>query len=142
MTKPTITVASTAMTKQSQWIKRLILLGTSAALLAACGGQGSAAGSSQSVPSQSGASSQSTAVVVKASNFAFQPQSLTVKVGTTVSFQNADSAPHTLTANSGAFDTGQVGSGQSSSFTVSSAGTFPFHCKLHPSMTGTISATS
>jgi plastocyanin len=133
------------MTKQRQAIKGLILLAASAAsaaLLAACGGQGYAPGSGQPAPTQSALSSQSTPVMVKASNFAFQPQSVSVKVGTTITFQNGDSAPHTLTANNGAFDSGQVGSGQSSSFTVSSAGTFPFHCKLHPSMTGTISATS
>ena len=123
-------------------MKRLILVSTCSAVLAACGSQGS--GPATAPPSASPATSAATSgsAVVKAINFAFQPQALTVKVGSAVMFQNGDTATHTFTANGGAFDSGRVSPGQSFSFTFSSTGSFPFHCQIRPSMTGTITVTS
>ena len=82
-----------------------------------------------------------TAAEVKISNFAFDPSSLTVKVGTTVSWTNQDSAPHTITSDAGDWDSGQLSKGQSFSYTFDQAGTFAYHCSVHPSMTGTIVVT-
>jgi plastocyanin len=75
-------------------------------------------------------------------NFAFSPKTMTIKVGTAVTFQNEDSATHTFTADRGAFDSGPVASNQTFRFTFSSAGSFAFHCKIHSFMTGTIRVTS
>ena len=75
---------------------------------------------------------------VDIAGFAFSPQSVTVAVGDTVTWSNADAQNHTATANGGSFDTGTIGGGTSKSVTFSTAGTFAYHCKLHPSMTGTI----
>ncbi|MEM7258676.1 MAG: plastocyanin/azurin family copper-binding protein, partial [Pseudomonadota bacterium] len=51
---------------------------------------------------------------------------------------NQDSAPHTATATSGAFDTGNLTNGQSGSITLTDAGSFDYICAIHPSMKGTI----
>ncbi len=75
---------------------------------------------------------------VDIAGFAFSPQSVTVAVGDTVTWSNADAQNHTATANGGSFDTGAIGGNTSKSVTFSTAGTFAYHCKIHPSMTGTI----
>jgi plastocyanin len=75
---------------------------------------------------------------VDIAGFAFSPQSVTVAVGDTVTWSNADVQSHTVTANGGAFDTGTIGGGTSKSLTFSTVDTFAYHCRIHPSMTGTI----
>lgn len=74
---------------------------------------------------------------VSIANFAFSPKSLTVKVGTKVTWTNNDSVAHTVTADGGAFDQ-RVGPGATFSFTFSKAGTYAYHCTIHPYMTATI----
>jgi plastocyanin len=76
--------------------------------------------------------------LVRAVNFGFQPQSLSVPVGTVVTFRNDDGEAHTFTADSGGFDSGVLSGGQSFTFTFGTAGTFTYHCNLHSSMRGTI----
>lgn len=75
-------------------------------------------------------------------NFAYQPQDLRVPVGTTVTWVNHDSAPHTVTANDGRFDSKLLDQGQSFSFTFDQVGTFPYYCVFHGNpgagMTGTV----
>jgi plastocyanin len=70
-------------------------------------------------------------------NFSFSPNSLTVKVGTKVTWTNHDSVTHTVTANQGAFNS-PVLPGNSFSFTFTKAGTYAYHCMIHPSMMATI----
>ena len=48
------------------------------------------------------------------------------------------SAQHTVTADDGSFDGGPLATGATFSQTFSTAGTFSYHCKIHPSMTATI----
>jgi len=78
---------------------------------------------------------------VSAINFAFSPASLTVRVGTRVTFTNRDQATHTFTANGGLFNSGLVASGKSYAFTFMSTGTFAYHCQIHASMTATLTVT-
>ena len=75
---------------------------------------------------------------ISIANFAFAPNSLTVKVGTKVTWTNNDSVAHTVTENNGAFNSGDLAPGSSYSFTFSKAGTYSYHCSIHPSMTATI----
>jgi plastocyanin len=70
----------------------------------------------------------------------FNPPTLEVAAGDTVTFTNEDSAPHTGTANDGSFDTGRLSQGQSATVTISAAGTFDYICSVHPSMKGQIVA--
>ena len=75
---------------------------------------------------------------VDIAGFAFSPQSITIAVGDTVTWSNADAQGHTATADDGSFDTGTIAGGTSKSATFSTAGTFTYHCKIHPAMTATI----
>lgn len=76
-------------------------------------------------------------------NTAFTPASKTISVGTTLTWKNQDSFAHTVTSGtpgspSGLFDSGNLGSGGTFSYTFNSAGSFKYFCSIHPSMTGTI----
>lgn len=78
-------------------------------------------------------------VAVDISGFAFQPGTVTIQVGDTVTWTNNDGTPHTATStdNPALFD-GQMAPGGSFSFTFSDAGTFDYVCKIHPAMQGTV----
>jgi len=69
---------------------------------------------------------------------AFEPATLTIAIGDSVTFTNEDSAPHTATATNDAFDTGRLGRGDAASLTFSAAGRFDYACAIHSSMTGAI----
>lgn len=75
---------------------------------------------------------------VTIAGFAFSPADLTVPVGTAVTWTNNDSTTHTATSDDGSFDCGLISGGQSFTFTFSTAGTFSYHCKIHPSMVAKI----
>lgn len=75
---------------------------------------------------------------VTISNFNFSPSPLTIKVGDKVTWDNQDSVGHTATSDNNSFDTGTISPGQSGSFTFTKAGTYAYHCSVHPSMKGTI----
>jgi plastocyanin len=75
------------------------------------------------------------------SEFEFS-EGITVPVGTTVIVRNEDSAGHTVTADDGSFDSGRIDGGSTGEVTFTAAGTFTFHCEVHPGMTGTITVTA
>ncbi len=82
-------------------------------------------------------------VTIDIKNFAFNPAAMFVKVGTTVTWVNDDSAPHTVTSDSGTvLNSPTLQPGQSYSVTLNDLGTVSYHCKIHPSMHGTITVTS
>ena len=75
-------------------------------------------------------------------NLSYSPNPMNVSVGTTVRFFNADSVVHTATQNQGLFDTSLLAPGSTSApITLTTAGSFGFHCARHPSMVGTINVT-
>ena len=83
------------------------------------------------------ATAVSADVSVNIMNFSFQPTPLTIPVGTTVVWTNQDSAPHTASSDPGSaftFDTGMLQKGQSGKVTFTMAGTFAYHCNVHPTM--------
>lgn len=79
------------------------------------------------------------ATLVKIENFAFTPQTLTVKAGTTVTFENDDDIPHLVVATDGSFRSSALDTSDSYEFTFTQAGDFAYFCGLHPHMQGTIS---
>jgi plastocyanin len=82
-------------------------------------------------------------VTVNIVNFTFQPTPLTIPVGTTVIWTNQDTAPHTATSDTaGIFDTGMLQKGQSAKVTFNAAGTYAYHCSVHPNMHGTVVVTA
>jgi len=73
------------------------------------------------------------------SYYSFSPANLTIKVGTTVIWKDVSSAPHTVTSDDGTtFDSGTVPVGGSFHFTFKTAGSFSYHCNIHPYMKATI----
>lgn len=110
------------------------LLLTLVLVLAGCssGGAGSYGGGGTT----GGTTASGTTVIEK--GFAFSPASLDVKVGDTVTFTNQDTAPHNVKIDGK--ELGIQNTGDSVTWTAAKAGTFPYSCVIHPSMTGTIVA--
>jgi plastocyanin len=73
--------------------------------------------------------------------FAFEPASLTVTAGTTVTWTNRDEEPHTVAASDGSFHSPGMGTGGTFTHTFSAAGTFDYVCSIHPMMHGTVVVT-
>lgn len=73
-------------------------------------------------------------VAVEIKGFAFNPLTVSISKGTTVTWTNSDSAPHTVTSVSGAFDSGRLNQGSTFSYTFNQAGTFEYECTIHPSI--------
>lgn len=69
----------------------------------------------------------------------FVPNPVTVKVGDSIMWVNNDSIAHTSTANNGTtWSSGTIAPGGSFKTTMSTAGTFAYHCAFHPGMVGTV----
>lgn len=82
-------------------------------------------------------------VMVVMRNIAFNPPSITIHVGQTVVWRNDDSVPHTSTSGTcpggvctamPGWDSGTLNHGQSFSHTFTTAGTFPYFCRIHGAM--------
>ena len=68
----------------------------------------------------------------------YSPRTLTVHVGDTIVWVNKDMFPHTVTAKTGGFDSGDIASGKSWTITVKAEGLFGYVCTYHPTMKGTL----
>jgi plastocyanin len=77
-------------------------------------------------------------VAIEIQDFQFSPDTVEVPVGTTVTWTNNGDAPHTVTSDDGVFDSGELGNGDTFSFTFDEAGEFAYHCDIHKRMTATI----
>jgi len=75
---------------------------------------------------------------VKIDNFVFGPQTITVPVGTTVTWTNSDGIPHTAASTDGVFKSKVMDTDEKFSYTFTKAGTYPYYCSIHPKMTGTV----
>jgi plastocyanin len=116
---------------RAPWVALLaLLLGV---LLAACGGGST---SSDGGSTADGGTASGTEVTIK--DLAFTPATLTVAVGSTVTWTNEDAATHTVTADDGSFDSGSLAQGDTFTQTFDTAGTYAYHCTMHPSMVAEI----
>lgn len=94
-----------------------------------------------------GASSTSSAtpavgvMQVRIAGFAYTPTLIKVKAGTTVTWTNEDTAPHTVTFKNGAQGSGVLRQGQSFSYTFTAAGTYDYYCAVHSAMTASVVVT-
>lgn len=110
----------------------------------ACGGGYSSPTTSPSpTPSPApttGASSSVTIPVGAQSlgNRAYTPDDINVAVGATVTWMNTDSVSHTSTSDATEWDSGIVAPGRQFSVAFPTAGTFKYHCAIHPGMVGTV----
>ena len=97
------------------------------------GGGGYGAGSDAGA----GATADPAGASLQISGFQFGTAS--VGAGGQVTVDNRDSATHTVTANDGEFDSGEVSGGSTDSFVAPSApGSYEFRCEIHPDMAGTL----
>ena len=69
---------------------------------------------------------------------AFNPNVADVAVGTTVIWTNSDSTPHTTTSDNNTWNSGAIAPGGRFQFTYQTAGTFVYHCTIHPGMVGSV----
>lgn len=128
---------------------RLAVVSVLLMLAVACGGGQSAPPTAPSpAPSPApaptpapGGNSASVVIPTGASslgNKAFTPDDVSVTVGTTVTWTNSDSVAHTSTSDGEGWNSGSVAPGGNFSVAFRTAGTFPYHCAIHPGMVGTV----
>ena len=107
---------------------------------------GTFAGQTQRSLLGGGAKSGDITIVLGAGSLttgAFSPGTFTVKVGTTVTWYNADASTHTVTSTTaGTFDSGLLATGGTYSHAFTAAGTYDYYCTIHPNMKGTIVVTA
>jgi plastocyanin len=135
--------------------KRLLALAAPVVILiallavAGCGSSGNAAAPTATtapIPSPTVAATNTTGATgneVNVANFQFSPATLTVKVGTTVTWKGV-SGSHTVTSDAGAlmaFDQ-PISQGGTVTVTFTTAGTYHYRCSIHASMHGTIVVTA
>ena len=77
-------------------------------------------------------------VAVSIKDFAFAPPEISAKVGDIIAFTNDDTATHTATLLDGGCSTDDIAPGSTVGLLFTEAGAYPFQCKIHTSMTGTI----
>jgi len=108
---------------------RLCVLATVVLLAGGCGGDDTAA---TTTPGGEGGGG----VIID--NRTFMPDNLTVAAGTEVTWTNRQGIAHTVTADDGRFDSLNLSEGATFTMTFDTAGTFAYHCTIHPTMTATI----
>lgn len=77
-------------------------------------------------------------------SYAYSPQKIKIKKGTTVTWENQDLVPHTITKSKNSKtgpDSKLFGKGEKNSFTFSEVGVYDYYCKPHPYMKGTVEVT-
>jgi plastocyanin len=115
------------MMRKSVCIVGLLAIVMVAALLLSAGSPGSSANTAEPASAE-----------VKVDNFSFGPATLTVAVGTTVTWTNRDDIPHTVVSTDKVFKSKVLDTDEKFSFTFSKAGTYPYFCSIHPKMTGSV----
>jgi plastocyanin len=127
-------------------VARLFVIGA-VVVTAACGNNYSSSPTSPSpspspspAPTPGGPSSQVTIPTGAAvlGNQAFSPDQVMVAVGDTVTWMNTDTVSHTSTSDATGWDSGIVAPGAQFSRTFQAAGTFRYHCAIHPGMVGSV----
>jgi plastocyanin len=111
------------------------LTGLMVVLAVAAAGCGSSTSASDTV----GPSGGGNAVSISVSSY--KPATITVAPGTTVTWTNNDPVVHTVTADDGSWDSGNLSQGRTFSRTFDTAGTYTYHCTVHPWMVGTVIVT-
>jgi plastocyanin len=85
-----------------------------------------------------GAQQKTETTEVKIDNFSFGPGTLTVPLGTTVTWTNRDDIPHTVVSTDGVFKSKVLDTDEKFAYTFGKAGTFAYFCSIHPKMTGKV----
>lgn len=117
---------------------KAIIAAAALCALAACGGT-----SSPSAPTTPSTPANGTGVSIVngasgLTNTAFNPNPINVTVGGTVTWTNDDSTSHTSSADDGSWNSGNIAPKAQFSRTFPTAGTFTYHCAIHPGMVGSV----
>ena len=111
----------------------IVAIGVST-IVSACGSD-----SSPTAPTPSPAADVTVTIQGNNGSNSYAPSPVSMRVGQTIAWRNADSITHTATQDVGGFNTGTVAAGATSALTMmNTAGTFTYHCTIHPGMVGTI----
>ncbi len=119
----------------------LILISVATLLLMSCGIQEPAVPSPglPKAPSSGTTPPSGTPIIeVTIEGFAFEPATIKVPVGATVTWYNKDSVIHTVTARNDSFDSGSIPADDTFTYTFTQAGTFEYYCTIHPYMEGKV----
>ena len=81
---------------------------------------------------------QTAPTAISIDNFTFNPATVTVKAGTTVTWSNKDDIPHGIAAVNKSFKSKAMDTDDAYSFTFTTPGTYDYFCYIHPHMTGKI----
>jgi plastocyanin len=84
-----------------------------------------------------GAAPRTETKSVSIKDFEFAPKEIAVNAGDTINWKNDGAAPHTVTADDGSFDSGNLNAGGTFSQTFDKAGTIAYYCMLHGAKGGT-----
>jgi len=68
----------------------------------------------------------------------FTPSTITVTAGTTVTWTNKDNVTHSVTSDTGMFESGDLSKGDTFHYTFSAKGSYDYHCRFHGTMIGTV----
>ena len=118
----------------------LVAAGLAAAGLAAAALALTGCSKSSSSPTTPGTGANVTIeIVANAGTNSFSPNPASAQAGQTVAWHNVDSTIHAIVADDGSFDTGEIAPDATSNpIAMHSTGAFPYHCSIHPTMTGTL----
>ena len=75
---------------------------------------------------------------VQIDNFTFTPATLTVAIGTAVTWKNEDDSPHRIGDKDGTFKSAALDTDDTFSHTFATPGVYPYICTIHPYMAGKI----
>jgi YVTN family beta-propeller protein len=88
------------------------------------------------------AAPEATTSTATIAQFAFSPATVTVAPGQPVTWTNTDPVQHTTTSDTPGWDSGPLAPGANFAHTFTTAGTYAYHCDIHPFMHGTVIVTS
>jgi len=97
----------------------------------------SLAGLGGALASADGGATASRAASVRIEGFTYEPATLRIAKGTSVSFANASGTAHTATRK-GSFTTGRIKPGKAATIRFAQRGSFAYHCTIHPFMRGKV----
>ncbi|MFA6215501.1 MAG: cupredoxin domain-containing protein [Patescibacteria group bacterium] len=121
-------------------IKILLTVASIPLLLAGCGSVATPPAANTNTPAANANANTNIApkqVEVSITNFSFQPQTIEINAGDTVQWTNSDQTAHAVTIDN-RIDTGDIDPGKTAKIKFNDKETINYHCRLHPSMTGTV----
>lgn len=101
----------------------------------------SEAPASSDAPETTAGAAAAGAMAVGIVDFAFEPATLEVPAGSTVTWTNNDTFDHTVVADDASFQSETMKPGDTFSFEFPAAGEFPYICGIHPQMVASITVT-